>query len=103
MVATLKPHTVLHPLAAAAERGHMAAVSCLLLALGAPPNHDGSVVDGLAQHTPLMLAALKAAAVSAGWVASPAAAMLLSAAYWILPSALFTPLMAAVTRAWSLS
>ena len=67
MVATLKPHTVLHPLAAAAERGHMAAVSCLLLALGAPPNHDGSVVDGLAQHTPLMLAA-GGCGVGCGWV-----------------------------------
>lgn len=56
MVATLRRRTALHPLAAAAERGYLGAVEALL-ALGAPPNHDGSVVAGTLQCTPLMLAA----------------------------------------------
>ena len=60
MVGTLKRRTALHPLAAAAERGQLAAVE-RLLALGAPANHEGSVWGGVVQVTPLMLAA-------GGWV-----------------------------------
>jgi hypothetical protein len=56
MVGTLKRRTALHPLAAAAERGQLAAVE-RLLELGAPAGHGDSVVAGVAQHTPLMLAA----------------------------------------------
>lgn len=56
MVGTTRRRTALHPLAAAAERGHLAAVE-RLLELGAPPNHDGSVAAGVLQCTPLQLAA----------------------------------------------
>lgn len=56
MVPVLRRRTALHPLAAAAERGHLAAVG-RLLELGAPPNHDASVAAGVLQTTPLMLAA----------------------------------------------
>ncbi len=56
MLGVLRRRTILHPLAAAAERGHLAVVQ-RLLQLGAPPDHDRSVWAGVAQHTPLMLAA----------------------------------------------
>jgi hypothetical protein len=56
MLGTLKRRTALHPLAAAAERGQLAAVE-RLLALGAPVDHEGSVWGGVVQFTPLMLAA----------------------------------------------
>ena len=56
MVPVLRRRTALHPLAAAAERGHLAAVG-KLLELEAPPNHDSSVAAGVLQTTPLMLAA----------------------------------------------
>ncbi|PRW56961.1 ankyrin repeat domain-containing 50-like [Chlorella sorokiniana] len=56
MVGTTRRRTSLHPLAAAAERGQLAAVE-RLLELGAPPNHDGSVAAGVLQCTPLQLAA----------------------------------------------
>lgn len=56
MVGTTRRRTALHPLAAAAERGQLAAVE-RLLELGAPPNHDGSVSAACLQSTPLQLAA----------------------------------------------
>lgn len=56
MLASVGRGTTLHPLAAAAQWGHMAAVS-RLLQLGAPPDHDSSSVAGVQQCTPLMLAA----------------------------------------------
>lgn len=56
MLGVLRRRTILHPLAAAAERGHLAVVQ-LLLRLGAPADPDRSVWAGVAQHTPLMLAA----------------------------------------------
>lgn len=56
MVGTLCRRTALHPLAAAAELGQLAAVECLL-ALGAPPSHGCNTSGGVAQCTPLGLAA----------------------------------------------
>ncbi|KAL4452217.1 hypothetical protein ABPG75_007879 [Micractinium tetrahymenae] len=56
MLGVLRRRTILHPLAAAAERGHLAVVN-RLLQLGAPADHDRSVWAGVAQYTPLMLAA----------------------------------------------
>ena len=61
MLGMLRRRTTLHPLAAAAERGHLAVVR-RLLELGALPGHDRSVWAGVAQCTPLMLAAGEAAA-----------------------------------------
>lgn len=56
MLGVLRRRTILHPLAAAADHGHLAVVQ-RLLQLGAPPDHDRSVWTGVAQCTPLMLAA----------------------------------------------
>jgi hypothetical protein len=72
MVGSLRRRTALHPLAAAAEQGHEAAVS-RLLELGAPAGHDGSMVAGVGQYTPLMLAAgERAQAVDSGQAACEA-------------------------------